>query len=539
MIEENQLISHLYQNRDNGQWMIQTNDEHQKGVADMAASFAGQFGLPSWGRALGLLHDKGKERAAFQQYIRKMNGLPTSDKKRYDDHTHAFVGGILAKELMGKDVSHLLVNQIISHHTGLHDFGDVENILKERLLSKEINEGDISINKPLLFQEFIDSPFSKSKVEWKHFHHLSRMLFSCLVDADRLDTERFMDVESWRKRGNSATLADLLPQLEAYMQKLQSNAADTKVNRIRQQVKEQCSRTSSSEKGFYSLTVPTGGGKTLSSLLWAMKHAVSHSMNRIIIAIPYTSIIVQTAGLLKEIFGEENVLEHHSNFDPDDIKDEENREKAKLATENWDYPIIVTTNVQLFESMFSNKTSDCRKLHNMANSILVLDEVQMLPTGFLRPIVDALKAYQEMFGVSVLFTTASQPVLSGLIEGTNPKADFKGIEHIKEIIPEEFALHDQLRRVKLSIDDTGKTYDEIAAKVSEYNKVLCIVNTRKDAKELYDRLPNDGVKLHLSRMMCPAHLHETIGKIKTLLKDESQPIVRVIATQLLWRPVWI
>ena len=346
--------------------------------------------------------------------------------------------GILAKELMGKDVSHLLVNQIISHHTGLHDFGDVENILKERLLSKEINEGDISINKPLLFQEFIDSPFSKSKVEWKHFHHLSRMLFSCLVDADRLDTERFMDVESWRKRGNSATLADLLPQLEAYMQKLQSNAADTKVNRIRQQVKEQCSRTSSSEKGFYSLTVPTGGGKTLSSLLWAMKHAVSHSMNRIIIAIPYTSIIVQTAGLLKEIFGEENVLEHHSNFDPDDIKDEENREKAKLATENWDYPIIVTTNVQLFESMFSNKTSDCRKLHNMANSILVLDEVQMLPTGFLRPIVDALKAYQEMFGVSVLFTTASQPVLSGLIEGTNPKADFKGIEHIKEIIPEEF-----------------------------------------------------------------------------------------------------
>ena len=133
MIDEKQLISHLYQNRENGQWMIQTNDEHQKGVADMAASFAGQFGLPSWGRALGLLHDKGKERAAFQQYIRKMNGLPTSDKKRYDDHTHAFVGGILAKELMGKDVSHLLVNQIISHHTGLHNFGDVENILKDKM----------------------------------------------------------------------------------------------------------------------------------------------------------------------------------------------------------------------------------------------------------------------------------------------------------------------------------------------------------------------------------------------------------------------
>ena len=143
-----------------------------------------------------------------------------------------------------------------------------------------------------------------------------------------------------------------------------------------------------------------------------------------------------------------------------------------------------------------------------------------------------------MFGVSILFTTASQPVLSGLIEGANPKVGFKGIEHIKEIIPEEFALHDQLRRVKLAIDDTGRTYDEIAAKVSEYNKVLCIVNTLKMPKELYDRLPNDGVKLHLSRMMCPAHLHETIGKIKTLLKDGLQPIVRVIATNL-WRLVWI
>lgn len=527
-----QLISHLYQNKESGQWIIQSNDEHQKGVANMAASFTGQFGLPSWGRALGLLHDKGKERAAFQQYIRKANGLPVDDKKRYDNHKHAFVGGILANELMGEGVLHLLVNQIMSHHTGLHNYGDVEDMLETKQLSKEINKDDISLNKSILAKELMDFPFFKAKVEKKHFHHLSRMLFSCLVDADRLDTERFMDVKSWRKRGSTATLADLLPRLEAYMQELQSNAADTKVNRIRRQVQEQCCAESSGEKGFYSLTVPTGGGKTFSSLLWAMKHAVSHKMNRIIIAIPYTSIIVQTAGLLKNIFGEENVLEHHSNFNPDDIKDEEKREKAKLATENWNYPIIVTTNVQLFESMFSNKPSDCRKLHNIANSVIVLDEVQMLPTGFLQPIIDALKAYQEMFGVSVLFTTASQPVLSDLIEGTNPRVGFKGIEHIKEIIPTEFALHDELRRVKLEIDDEGKTYDEMVTELSKHNKVLCIVNTRKDAKELYNRLPNNGVKLHLSRMMCPAHVHETIGKIKALLKDESQPIVRVIATQL-------
>lgn len=532
MVAEKRLISHLYQSKEDGKWIIQSNEEHQKGVAKMAASFAKRFKLPSWGYVLGLLHDKGKERAAFQQYIRKVNGLPTDDKKHYDDHTHAFVGGILVNDLMGEDIFNLLVNPIISHHTGLHDYVKAEDILQEKQLPEEISKDNLNIDIPLLFKEFLESPFSKSKVDRKHFHHLSRMLFSCLVDADWLDTEKFMDLESWRKRRCSSTIADLLPKLEAYLQKLQLNAVDTEVNRIRRKVQEQCSKTSLGEKGFYSLTVPTGGGKTLSSILWAMKHAANHNMNRIIIAIPYTSIIVQTAGLLKEIFGEENVLEHHSNFNSDDIKNEEVREKAKLATENWDYPIVVTTNVQLFESMFSNKSFVCRKLHNIVNSVIILDEVQMLPTDFLQPIVDAMVAYQKMFEVSILFTTASQPVLCGLIEGVNPKVGFKGIEHIMEIIPIEFALHDKLRRVRLEIDNIGKTYDEIAAMVSEHDKVLCIVNTREDAKKLYDRLPDEGVKIHLSRMMCPAHISETICKIKALLKDEAYPVVRVIATQL-------
>lgn len=525
------IVSHLYQDPENGRWIVQTNEEHQMGVADMASCFAGQFGLPSWGRVLGLLHDKGKERKAFQQYIRSANGLAVEDSKRYAEHNHAYVGGIVANKLLGKSVLNLLSNQIISHHTGLHDYPDVESVM-DNPLPAEIKTDDVCLDMSQLKKEFLESFFTKFRDSTKHFHHLSRVLFSCLVDADRLDTERFMDVESWRKRGCSSTIADLLSKLEAYLYELQQRASDTEVNRIRREVQEQCRNASLGEKGFYSLTVPTGGGKTLSSLLWAMKHAVNHGMDRIIIAIPYTSIIVQTAGLLKEIFGEENVLEHHSNFNPDEMKDEEVREKAKLATENWDYPIIVTTNVQLFESMFSNRPSDCRKLHNIVNSVLILDEVQTLPTDFLQPIVDALKAYQKMFGVSVLFTTASQPVLSGLIEGANYKANFEGIDHITEIIPDEFALHDRLRRVKLVIDNTGKTYDEIAAEVAKYNRVLCIVNTRKDAKELYDRLPDDGVKLHLSRMMCPAHVSETIQEIKMLLKDESQPIVRVIATQL-------
>ena len=189
---EKQLISHLYQDKEDGHWIIQTNDEHQKGVAEMAAEFARHFGLPSWGYTLGLLHDRGKERAAFQQYIRKVNGLPLTDKKHYEDHQHAYVGGILAKNHMGINVLNLLVNQIISHHTGLHDYTDVEGLLQEKQLPGEISM-EIKIDKQTLLAELGESPFFKSAVSAKHFHHLSRMLFSCLVDADRLDTERFMD----------------------------------------------------------------------------------------------------------------------------------------------------------------------------------------------------------------------------------------------------------------------------------------------------------------------------------------------------------
>ncbi len=524
-------ISHIRRNCNGEIEAYQSNSDHCNAVALLAEQFAARFGMASWGAAMGLLHDKGKESNAFQQYIRMANGLPTTDRAQYDNHHHAFVGGILSKNLMGMSILNLLANQIISHHTGLHDYTDAESILNGKQIPEEIT-GVNSIDISLLNKELLDSPFCKDNVESKHLHHLSRMLFSCLIDADRLDTERFMDIKSWKKRRCDSTVADLLPKLESYLQKLQSDAQDTEVNRIRKKVQDQCSKASTGKKGFYSLTVPTGGGKTLSSLLWAMKHAEKHNMDRVIIAIPYTSIIVQTAGLLKDIFGEDNVLEHHSNFNPDDIKNEEVREKAKLATENWNYPIIVTTNVQFFESIFSNKPADCRKLHNIVNSVIILDEVQTLPTDFLHPIIDAMKAYQQIFGVSMLFTTASQPVLQGRIKGTNPMVGFDGLEHITEIIPPDFGLHDKLRRVRLEIDNTGKTYDEIAEKISGHNKVLCIVNTRKDAKELYDRLPDEGIKIHLSRMMCPDHVSKTIQAVKTLLKDESQPIIRVIATQL-------
>lgn len=522
------IISHIYKDA-TGQWKIQTNAEHSNNVAKLARSFADELGMGMWGYVLGMLHDKGKESDDFQSYIRKESGYDYEAKCPLE-HNHAFVGGIIAKSIYGKGSESLLCNQIISHHSGLHDYCQIEETLKKDIPS-DVNRcvEKIHLNRP----PFSFSQIKGSKGMTPDANHLSRMLFSCLVDADYLDTELFMDEKSARKRINGISLQSLLPSLETYIDNLQKRSSESEVNAIRRTVQERCVSVSNVKKGFYSLTVPTGGGKTLSSLVWALRHAVHNGMKRIIIAIPYTSIIAQTASILKQIFGEEAVLEHHSNFDPQSLKSKEMQHKAKLATENWDYPIVVTTNVQLFESMFSNKPSDCRKLHNIVNSVIILDEVQTLPTDYLQPIVDALKSYQRMFGISVLFTTASQPVLSGLIEGCNPKAAFQGIDNITEIIPKEYVLHDKLRRVRLEIDNTGSTYDEIADQLSQHNKVLCIVNTRNDARELFERLPKEGLTIHLSRMMCPRHVSKAIQEIKQALSDNSETVIRVVATQLI------
>lgn len=527
--DENIIISHIRLNSNGKIDGIQSNQDHCSGVAKLAGLFAGEFGMNRWGEILGSLHDKGKERIAFQKHIRKSSGYQP-DIICVGEHNHAFVGGIIAKNIYGNGSRDLLCNQIISHHSGLHDYCDIEEILEKEIPPEiDTHVEKISLNRP----PFAFTTIPTAKGMTSDANHLSRMLFSCLVDADYLDTELFMNKESAKLRTNNTTIADLLPLLNQHLENLRKQSVESEVNSIRNQVQERCLSMANNGKGFYSLTVPTGGGKTLSSLVWAMQHAIRNGMKRIIIAIPYTSIIVQTAAILKSIFGENNVLEHHSNFDPQSIKDTAIRHKAKLATENWDYPIVVTTNVQFFESMFSNKPSDCRKLHNIVNSVIILDEVQTLPPDYLQPIVDALKSYQNMFGVSVLFTTASQPLLNGLIEGCNPQAAFHGIDNIIEIIPKEYALHNRLRRVNLEIDDTGSTYDEIADRISRHEKVLCIVNTRSDAREIYERLPKDGLTVHLSRMMCPKHISRTIEKIKQSLSDNSERYIRVIATQLI------
>ena len=409
----------------------------------------------------------------------------------------------------------------MGHHRGLYDDGDWKELMKKGI-PEDTKTPCINANLSLpnrFFQE-------------KDIHHIIRMLFSSLVDADYLDTEAFMQPAQSALRNSRISMDKLYKKLEKYLEILNKNTSDSEVNKIRRFVQQCCREQSEGAINFYSLTVPTGGGKTLSSVLWALKHAIKNHLQRIIIAIPYTSIITQTAEVLRKIFGDENVLEHHSNVD--DVNDNsESFQTKKLATENWDYPIIVTTNVQLFESLFSNRPSACRKLHNIVKSVLILDEVQTLPVNYLRPIVDTLNTLQRIFDVSVLFTTASQPVLTGRIVGSNKLNCFDALPEIQEIIPKETNLQDKLKRTTLFIDKDKSSYDDIAKRISKYSRVLCIVNTRNDAKEIFSRLPKEGHRLHLSRMMCPDHIKTSIEQLKRLLRSDDKEPIRVIATQLI------
>ena len=524
MTECSTIISHLKEG-ENG-WEIQSNEEHSTGVAAMAERFASSFDCGEFGRLMGLLHDKGKEQTAFQRYIRKVSGympeIPYAPKTY-----HAYVGALLAESKLGRESGWALSWPIMGHHTGLHNWVDYVTAINGRTIPDEIS--DLDVNSEKLRNDLIK--LSGRGMQPKDMNHWLRMLYSCLVDADFLDTEAFMSPGESKKRGSSTNMVELREKLDGYLKAHFSAVPKTPVNKIRAEIQGYCLKESQEPTGFFSLTVPTGGGKTISSIVWAVNHAIKNGKKRIIIAIPYTSIIVQTAATLREIFGDENVLEHHSEVDESSEGNELCSVHA-LASENWDYPIVVTTNVRLFESMFSNKPSKCRRLHNICDSVLILDEIQTLPIGFMNPIVNALSTYNRIFGVSVLFTTASMPVLNEDFHLANG-AHLESVGEIHEIVPAEMNLSEKMVRVNLNLDKEPSTYDEIASRLCGHNRVLCVVNTRQDAKEIYERLPDEGLKIHLSRMMCPAHVSKAISQIKEALSDPNQKIIRVISTQLI------
>lgn len=409
----------------------------------------------------------------------------------------------------------LMTNPIAGHHRGLYDLDELRPLLNGEI-AEDIN-CEVS-NKVV--------PVLRLKLRSTEIHHLSRMLFSCLVDADFLDTEKFMDNKSYLLRGNYNSISELRTKLETYLHSF-ITVQSSEINKLRSIVQLKCKNNSDLPSGIFELTVPTGGGKTIASIIWAINHALYRGKQRIIIVIPYTSIIVQTAHILRNIFGPENVLEHHSVASEDKMND-----RTRLAIENWDAPIVVTTNVQFFESIFSNKPSKCRKLHSIVNSVVILDEAQSLPKSFMQPISDAIQTYVKIFGTSFLLCTATQPVLAGKQKGCGI-AEYNGFasDSVKRIIGEDMKLHDKLRRVNLQFDDSPLTAEEIVERLSLDHQVLCIVNTRAIAAEIFGHLKKGSDNFHLSRMMCPIHLRHILDKIKSRLDSGSS--IRVIATQLI------
>lgn len=375
--------AHIRQD-ENGETIYQTVAEHLTGTAALCREFAADFGAEADGDLMGLAHDLGKCTDAFQK--RLLEGGPVVD------HTTA---GMLTCIRMKRPSAAACV---AGHHGGLLDVGNLRtDRAGEATLSGRFKKGveghylercgESGVTLPTLPPETPERDPLKASFR-------TRMLYSCLVDADFLDTERFMDGE--RGRGGYDDLPTLLRRLKEYIAPWQN--PKTALNKLRCKILNSCLDTGSKPKGIYTLTVPTGGGKTVASLAFALRHAVAHGMKRVIYVVPYTSIIEQNAEVFREILGDGNVLEHHSGvqFELSDGASPEEVRRA-LAAENWDMPVIVTTAVQFFESIYANRSSKCRKLHNLADSVIIFDEAQMLPLCHLRPCVAAMASLAEQF----------------------------------------------------------------------------------------------------------------------------------------------
>lgn len=521
----NRYLAHVRQNPD-GSFVIHDLGEHLHGVARLSEEFASTFGSADWGNLAGLWHDLGKYSSAFQNYIAHGSGFDPDahiegGKGRVN---HSSAGALHAVEKLGGK-GRLLAYLIAGHHAGLPDWHPDEHALSslsQRLEDRQHLQAISSVTIPADVLHPAVTPATKPLGGEPGLALWLRMLFSCLVDGDFLDTEQFMEGGKAQPRGSFFSIEQLLEKFDERMTRLTVEAKPTTVNRVRAEVLRQCRERASDEPGLFSLTVPTGGGKTLSGLAFALTHAVRHQKRRIIYVIPYTSIIEQTAGIFRDIFGD-NVVEHHSNLDP-----EKETAKSRLATENWDASIIVTTNVQFFESLFAARTSSCRKLHNIVNSVVVLDEAQLLSPEFLQPIMDAMNLLSRHYGVTFVLSTATQPALNSR-EGFGWK--FKGLDGVHEIMTDPDALYRDLTRVKVEMPrdfHARRGWDEIAIELKTHESVLAVVNTRRDCRELHRLMPEDTI--HLSGSMCGEHRSRVIGGIRGRLNKKV--LTRVVSTQL-------
>ena len=525
-----EFFAHSLENRPISEW--QPLEEHLRNVAELAAEFASPFGGEEWARLAGLWHDLGKYSNEFQKKLYDANGIECHLETKPGRVIHSQAGGHFAQQKLSGGLERVFCWLIMGHHAGLADYSSDRTGARalEPKMRNPANSDDVLRKVPdVLKNQPVPSP-PKTLQNGGDLSFFIRMVFSCVVDADFLDTENFMDKKRNALRNtNYADLRELLSSFDRHMDTVCKTAEPSIVNEVRANVLEECRKAAETESTVFSLTVPTGGGKTLSSLAFALRHAVQHGKRRIIYVIPYTSIIEQTAHVFRDIPGFENaVLEHHSNVTVEDETKESVR--SRLAAENWDAPIIVTTSVQFFESLYACKTSRCRKLHNIVDSVVILDEAQCLPPEFLRPVAFALRELHRHYGVTPVLCTATQPVLE-----KTENFDFKfkeGFDSVTEIIEDPASLTCNLQRVQVKRfrDLTAVSYGEIAEAIfAEKCSVLCIVNRKKDARTLSQLLPEDQT-IHLSTNMCAAHRFQVLKKIKQRLHKND--LLYVVSTSL-------
>ena len=390
-----------------------------------------EFGAGDWGYLAGIWHDLGKYSQEFQRYLTLTGDADAHIEAKPGRVDHSTAG---AQHAFGKSKNEgkLMAYAIAGHHAGLLNGKDNEGSCLAARLQKVIPSWDACPDWLLRLPILKELPFPLDKNSFCfQLSFFARMVYSCLVDADFLDTERFMDEEKSQWRQGYPSLEILHAKLKAHLEQLTAKASPTPINGHRADILKHCIDAADQQPGLFSLTVPTGGGKTLSSLAFAMKHALRFGRKRIIYVIPYTSIIEQNAAVFRDILGEDAVLEHHSNFDP-----EEEDHRSRLAAENWDAPLIVTTNVQFFESLFACRSSRCRKIHRIADSVVILDEAQMLPVPLLKPSLEVLRELALNYRTTIVLCTATQPALS-------TSETFKdGLEGVREIIPDPAALYE-------------------------------------------------------------------------------------------------
>lgn len=490
----------------------QSLKEHLEGTAKLAAGFAEGFGAGEWGYFCGMIHDIGKYSDEFQRRIR-------GDEIRVD---HSTAGAQLCLKKGGP--YGFMGYCIAGHHAGMPDFGMKEDDGTSPTL---MGKGHKKVKNYQAYQEEIAVPeITASPLDLRKTSNpgftisvFIRMLYSCLVDADYLDTEYFMQAGKV-ERASGESMESLLQKLETHIDKWLKQPEDNTINGRRTEILKACLNHGESERGLFRLTVPTGGGKTIASLAFALRHAVKNQMNRVIYVIPYTSIIEQNAAVFREILGDKNVLENHYNVNYDDS---EEFMEMKLAAENWDKPVVVTTNVQFFESLFGNRSAQCRKLHNIANSVIIFDEAQMLPNDYLKPCIAMVEELLRQYKVSAVLCTATQPSLGSF---------FQTYKNATELCPRMQEQFDFFRRV--SYEKLGEiTEEELLRRLAGEYQALCIVNTKKRAQKLYRQICEDMGKegvYHLSTCMYPKHRKRVLQAIRNRLKADQKCIV--ISTSL-------